>query len=236
MNKATRVKLSAVSGILSGITWTIGDILLVGFKPDLADYPAIAQSAVIQNKELAVLMLEGSTQRLAAGALVAAFTIPLMFFALYHVYQLIKLAGPKYSVLTTLLLFIGFSWSPLAHAAFFYVGETYKTAMLLDVASAGPVLALAGTFTSVLIITWTAAVALTGAGWLLVSIAMLRGKTSFPRAFGFFTPLSVTFAFALLVPLLPTVLSVPLAGAGLNLAAITFYVLTAVFCFNRKSL
>ncbi|MDR1540687.1 MAG: hypothetical protein LBU32_22335 [Clostridiales bacterium] len=36
---AALMKLSAVSGIISGITWTIGDILLVGFKPDLANYP-----------------------------------------------------------------------------------------------------------------------------------------------------------------------------------------------------
>lgn len=235
MKKVALTKLSAISGIMSGITWTVGDILLVGFKPALADYPAIAQSAAIPDKELAVTMLEGSTQRLAAGALIAAFTIPLMFFALYHVYQLIKPAGRKYSALSILLLFIAFSWSPLAHAAFFFVGETYKTAMLADAASAGPVLALGGTFTSILYITWGAAVGLTAVGWLMVSIAILCGKTGFPRVFGFFTPLPMSFIFMLLVPLLPTALSVPLAGAGFNLAAITFYVLTSVFVFRKAN-
>lgn len=233
MNKTTLIKLSALSGILSGITWTIGDILLVGFKPDLADYPVIAQSTAIPDKELAVTMLEGSTQRLAAGALIAAFTIPLMFFALYHIYQLIKPAGQKSSALSILLLFIAFSWSPLAHAAFFYVGETYKTAMLLDTASAGPVHALGGTFIGILYITWIAAVGLTAIGWLLVSITVLRGKTSFPRVFGFFTPLPMSIAYILLVPLLPAALSVPLAGAAFNLAAITFYTVTSIFVFRK---
>ncbi len=232
-NRLKWMRLSALSGILSGIAWTVGDILLVGFKPDLADYPAIMESSAIPDKELALVMLEGSTQRLAAGALIALFTIPLMFFALYHVYQMIKPAGRKYSALSILLLFIAFSWSPLAHAAFFYVGETYKTAMLLDVASAGPVLALGGTFTSILYITWIAAVGLTAIGWLMVSIAILRGKTGFPRAYGFFTPLPMSFVFMLLVPLLPPVFSVPLAGAAFNLAAISFYVLASVFIFRK---
>jgi hypothetical protein len=232
MNKTTLMKLSSVSGILSGITWTIGDILLVGFLPDAADYPVIAETAVMQN--LAITMLEGSTPRLAAGALIAAFTIPLMFFALYHVYQLIKPAGRRYAGASILVLFIAFSWSPLAHASFFYVGEAYKTALLLDAASAAPVFALAGSFTRMLGITWAAAISLTGIGWLLVAAVILRGKTDFPRAFGLCTPLTMSFVFILLVPLLPAVIAVPLSGAGFNLAAITFYTLTTVFCFREK--
>ncbi len=235
MQKTVRMKLSALSGLLSGVTWTIGDILLVGFEPDLADYPEIAQSAVIQNKELAVLMLEGSTRRLTAGALIAAFTIPLMFFALYHISQLIKPSGQKYTALSILLLFIGFSWSPLAHASFFYVGETYKTALLLDSASAGTVFALGETFVQVLTITWAAAVGLTAVGWLLVTIAILRGKTAFPRVFGLFTPLSMTLIVGVLTPLLPSALSVPLTGADFNLAAIVFYVLTSIFVFRQTA-
>ncbi len=233
MNTNTKMKLSALSGVLSGITWPIGDILRVGFEPQLADYPEIAQSAVIGNKELAVLMLEGSTQRLATGALIAAFTIPLMFFALYHIHALLKPCGQKYTALSILLLLIGFSWSPLAHASFFYVGETYKTVLLLDPASAGPVFALGETFMRVLLVTWAAAVGLTAVGWLLVTIAILRGKTAFPRVFGLFTPLLMTLIVGVLTPLLPSVLSVPLSGAGFNLAAIVFYTLTTLFVFRK---
>jgi hypothetical protein len=232
MNKQTLIKLSSVSGILSGITWTIGDALLVGFRPDVADYPVIAETATMQN--LAITMLEGSTLRLAAGALIAAFTIPLMFFALYHIYQLIKPAGRSYAGASIMVLFIAFSWSPLAHASFFYVGEAYKTALLLDAASAAPVFALVGTFTRVLGITWTAAVGLTGIGWLLIAAAMLRGKTCFPRVFGLCTPLTLSLVFALVVPLLPELIAVPLSGAMFNLAAITFYTLTTIFCFRKN--
>lgn len=52
MNKTTLIKLSAIPGGLRGITWTSEDILLAGFSPDPADYPAIAQSNLIAGKEV----------------------------------------------------------------------------------------------------------------------------------------------------------------------------------------
>jgi hypothetical protein len=183
---------------------------------------------------LAVLMLEGSTNRLAAGALIAAFTVPFMFFALYHLYQLIKPAGQKYSVLCTLILFVAISWSPLAHAAFFFVGETFKTAISADAANTESVLILGKTFTNMLYKTWIPAVSMTGLGWLLVSVAILRGKTNFPHAFAFFTPLPMSFVFILVVPLFPTALAVLLAGAMGNLAVIVFYTLNTIFCFRYQ--
>jgi hypothetical protein len=234
MNKTTLLKFSALSGIVGGMTWTIGDILLVGFKPNLTDYPVIANSGLIYDKTLAVLMLEGSTNRLAAGALIAAFTVPFMFFALYHLYQLIKPAGQKYSALCTFILFVAISWSPLAHAAFFFVGETFKTAMLADEKDVETILVLGKTLTNFLYVTWIPAVSMTALGWLLVSIAVLRGKTNFPRVFAFFTPLPMSFVFILIVPLLPTILAVPFAGAMGNLAVIVFYTLTAIFCFRHQ--
>jgi hypothetical protein len=224
------IRLSAISGLISGVTWTIGDILLVGFTPNPADYPFIMQSALIRDKVLAVTMLEGSTQRLAAGALLAAFTAPFMFFALYHLFQMIKVAGRTYAVLSIAFLFIAFAWSPLAHASFFFVGEACKTANQMNSAQ---VFALAAKFIDILYITWFPAIILTGMGWLLVSIIILGGKTGFPRAFAFFTPLPVALVFMPIVRLLPAALYGPVSGAGFNLAAIVFYVLTTIFCFRN---
>ncbi|MDR1540686.1 MAG: hypothetical protein LBU32_22330 [Clostridiales bacterium] len=72
------------------------------------------------------------------------------------------------------ILFIAFTWSPLAHAAFFYVAEAYKTAFLLDPAGSEPVLTLADSFVKLLYIAWFPIVGLTGIGWLLAAIGILR--------------------------------------------------------------
>jgi hypothetical protein len=235
MKETTLLKLSAISGILSGIAWMAGDILLVGFRPDVSDYPAIAQSAVIANKRLAVTMLEGSTERLMAGALVAAFTVPLMIFALYHIYRMIKPAGRIFSILCAITLFVAFTWSPLAHASFFYVGEACKTALQMDAASAAPVFVMAAAFIEMLYITWAAAISLTGLGWLLVSVAILRGKTGFPRFFAFLTPLPVSVFFLALDYAVPELIPDALAGAAFNVAAIIFYACTAACCFRKAA-
>jgi hypothetical protein len=229
------MKLSSLSGILSGIAWMVGDILLVGFKPDVSAYPAIAQSDVIADKQIAAVMLEGSTGRFMAGALVAAFTVPLMIFALYHIYQMIKPAGRVFSALCVTALFVAFTWSPLAHASFFYVGEACKTALQLDAASAASVLMMAATFIDMLHITWAAAIGLTGIGWLLVSAAILRGKTNFPRFFAFLTPLPLSVFFIGLHYAVPQMIPDALAGAGFNVAATIFYTFTAVFCFRKNT-
>jgi hypothetical protein len=235
MDKAALTKLSSISGILSGITWTVGDILLVGFKPDLSAYPAIAQSDIIVDKQVAAVMLEGSTGRLMSGALIAAFTVPLMIFALYHIYRMLKPAGRVFPLFCVTALFVAFTWSPLAHASFFYVGEACKTALQMDAANAEPVFLMAATFIDMLNITWAAAIGLTGIGWLLVSAAILRGKTGFPRFFAFLTPLPLSVLFIGLYYAVPNIIPDALAGAGFNVAAIIFYAFTAAFCFRKAS-
>jgi hypothetical protein len=233
MDKAMGIKLSALSGVLCGITWTIGDILLVGYRPDLGAYPVIAQSPLIRDKDVAVVMLSGSTGRLMAGALIAAFTIPFMFFALYHIWRMIQSGGRRIAAAAMAVLFVAFTWSPLAHAAYFYAGEACKTAIRMDPAAAEPVLALAAVFIDMIYITWFPAIILTGIGWLLVSLIILRGKTRFPRLFGLLTPLPLSCLFALIYSIAPDLLPVSLSGAGFNVAATIFYTLTTVFCFRK---
>jgi SAM-dependent methyltransferase len=235
MEQSTKMKLSAISGLLSSVCWMIGDILLVGFTPDMANYPGIAQSTVMPMPDLAALMLTGSTLRLMLGALIAAFSIPLMILALYIVYQLLKPAGKKYSVLCITVLFVAFTWSPLAHASFFYVGESAKTAMSFTGENADAVFSLTGTFIRMLQITWGTAVPLTGIGWLLVSIAILRGKTEFPRGFAFLTPLPMSVVFSGIVQILPSALHTALNGAAFNLAGTAFYTACTILVFRRFS-
>jgi hypothetical protein len=234
-NKKTKwIKLSALAGLLSAICWAIGDILIVGFKANPESYPAIMNTPLLPDKEFAALMVTGSTERLAAGALVAIFSIPLMILALYHIYKLMESGSRRFAKCAVAALFLGFAWSPPAHAAFFYFGEAVKTALAVDPASAERVFSMAKSFSDVLYIVYFPAVGVTALGWLMVSIAMLRKKTEFPRWFGLITPLPASIFCLLTVPLLPEVLSTPLAGAGLNLGGMIFYAASCVFCFRGK--
>jgi hypothetical protein len=233
--KTKWIKLSALAGLFSAICWAIGDILIVGFKANPEAYPAIMNTPLLPDKEFAALMVTGSTERLAAGALVAIFSIPLMFLALYHIYRLMESGGRRFAKFTVAVLFLGFAWSPMAHAAFFYFGEAVKMALEVDPASAGRVFALARSFSDVLYIVYFPAVGVTALGWVLVSIAMLRKKTAFPRWFALITPFPASIFCLLTVPLLPEFLSTPLAGAGFNLGGMIFYTSSCVFCFRKQT-
>jgi hypothetical protein len=191
------------------------------------------QSDIIVDKQVAAAMMEGSTQRLEAGALIAAFTIPFVILALYHLWRLMEPAGRRYATLSIATLFVAFTWSPLAHASFFFVGEACKVAVQMDGANASLVLGMAQSFIDVVYLTWFPAIGLTALGWLFVSIALLRGKTALPRFFGLLTPLPVSLLFIVIYYLVPSVVPDLLAGAGFNLAAIVFYVSTTVFCFRH---
>ena len=80
--------LSLWAGLLSGLCWLLGDILLVGFEVDKESYASFTEQSRIGNKNLAMLMLSGSVCRLRLGALVANFSIPLMLVSLYALFGL----------------------------------------------------------------------------------------------------------------------------------------------------
>ena len=88
------VLLSICAGLVSGICWLVGDVLLVVFEVDQKRYSQFTKGSLIGNKELAMLMLSASKKRLRWGALLANFSIPLMLAGLYSLFmQLIYLCG-----------------------------------------------------------------------------------------------------------------------------------------------
>ena len=62
------VLLSICAGLVSGICWLVGDVLLVGFEVDKKRYSQFTKGSLIGNKELAMLMLSASKNRLRWGA------------------------------------------------------------------------------------------------------------------------------------------------------------------------
>jgi hypothetical protein len=230
LKKNTLFRLSAVSGLINAIFWAIGDVLIVGFTSNPADYPRIMETSLLQDKSFAALMVTGGTVRLAAGALLGAFTIPLMFTALYFIYKLLVPAGRLKAAVCVSILFVGFAWSPLAHSSFFYFGESIKAALDVDAASAMRVFLMAASFEKFLHIVYYPAIGVTALGWLFASLIIVYGRTGFPRWFAFITPLPLTVVSAFLAPLLPPALSASVTAAGINISGIIFYSASCVLC------
>jgi hypothetical protein len=212
----------------------LGDVFLVGFDIDVEKYGDFLQDTEIKNKRLAVLMLSGSVPRLRLGALIANFSIPFMLFEIYALYTL---AQPSVWATAAAVLFgVGFSLSPVAHVAYYYVGTLCKT--LFDehqrgekVSDAGQ--ALVNEYVKFLDIAWTAAVGITALGWVVYTLLILLGKTAFPPLFFLLTPLIIS-PFALLASKLK--IGRPyLNGAGFNIAATVFFAATLIFHLANQS-
>ncbi len=174
--KTVRQILPAVyAGLLASLCWIAGDILILGFTPNPAKYPLLSETYAFQiNVDIATLMLSGSTSRLMWGALLAVFSMPLYLYGIFAVSRLIK---RKFMMPVFLLLFIGRSLSPLGHAAFFYVGEIYKTILDTDPSAHARLLETALAFEKILKIVWTASVSFTTLGWLLFGVWVVQEKT-----------------------------------------------------------
>jgi hypothetical protein len=206
----------------------LGDIFLVGFDIDTEKYSDFLQDTKIKNKRLAVLMLSGSVSRLRLGALIANFSIPFMLFEIYALYTL---AQPSvWTTVTAILFGVGFSLSPVAHVAYYYVGTLCKS--LFDehrrgekASEAGQV--LVNEYVRFLDIAWTAAVGITALGWIAYTLLILFGKTAFPPLFFLLTPLVIS-PLALLASKLK--IGRPyLNGAGFNIAATVFFAAALIF-------
>jgi len=218
------IVLSLWAGLLSGLCWLLGDILLVGFEVDKESYDSFTEQSRIGNKKLAMLMLSGSVGRLRLGALVANFSIPLMLVSLYALFGLTNKG--LWAYLSIALLGIGFALSPVAHVAFYYVGIISKKAYKR---SGGQVCSdedseLINEAVLFLDITWRTAIALTGLGWLVYSLLIVTGQTILPTYLGLLSPLPLSLLTILLVEKLR--IGRPyLNGAGLNIGFSLFYLL-----------
>lgn len=222
-----------IAGLLASVLWIIGDILIVGFTPAPEHYPLLSETYASQvNVELATLMLSGSTSRLMWGALLAVFSIPLY---LYGVFALGYVVKRKIIMAVFLPLFFGFSYAPLAHASFFYVGEIYKVLMATDVAAHAQLLAAGASFTKVLYITWIASIGFTALGWLVLAILILMGKTYFRRIMALANPIVFVFAIIGICTLLPIPAKDYLGCAAFNVAHFLFFLVLLVAALKARN-
>ncbi|MFT4031832.1 MAG: hypothetical protein QM669_05395 [Siphonobacter sp.] len=231
---STKVTCAFVAAIVVSSCWLVGDIYLVGFKPEPDSYPLFSkQYAGKVDVDMAIHMLTGSTQRLMFGALIGALSAPLLLPTMWLVYQFFGNRAKWYALLTYYLLLAGAVLSPLAHAAFFYVGEIYKAILHTDKVAHSYLLETATSFNQMLHIAWITAICVLAMGWLSLTISIFAGKTVLPRWMGLLTPVFITLYQQPIVDNLPEPASALLSGAGFNIAYLLFFILLYVLFRNK---
>ncbi|WP_437918508.1 DUF6796 family protein [Sphingobacterium sp. LRF_L2] len=235
MQYQTKIRWSLISGILAALCWIVGDMFVAGFSVNPADYPLFSETyAGKVDVDLAVLMLEGSSNRLMFGALIGAMTATLFLPGIWLSYQFVIDKSKWYALGIYFMLIVSVLLSPLGHAVYFYVGEIHKAIYHTDPIAHPYLLETANAFTKSLYITWGTAILVMFIGWLLFSILIFTGKTMFPKWAGLVTPLFLT------IYQLPLQLILPasdfkgfIGSAAFNISYFIFFVLVQVFFIKK---
>lgn len=230
MNYSTKIKWSFISGIIASILWVIGDVFVAGFDVNPADYPLFSQTYANEvDVNLAVLMLEGSTQRLMFGGLIASMSAFLFLPGVWLACQFFKDQNKPHALITYYILIISVVLMPLGHSDFFYSGELFKAIYYTDAIAHPYLLEMSRGFTEVLYIAWGTAIIVMLIGWLLFSVLVFMKKTTLPRWAGLLSPVFLTFFQ------IPIRLALPqsefrgyLISAGFNLSYLIFFILVLV--------
>jgi hypothetical protein len=234
------LRLTGLAGIVSALSWTLGDALLLGARATAEEYPILAQYAnttdlTAQVVQSGAQFFTSSPERLAAGALVAVLTTPLYLLAVWHIYLALKPAGKWSSVGPLLLLVAGYSIAPFVHGSFYYIAEMVKLLPMVDASAQAAILEAATRATSVLFGTYAVLAIATVAGFIWMIVTVARGKSLYPRWVAITNPLLLMVAGSFLDQLLPYPLSLWLEGAGLNIGMLLFFVLSLSLLWNRRT-
>lgn len=234
MTYKTKISWAFALSVIVSICWIVGDITLVGFEPNPSDYPLFSETYADKvDVELAVHMLEGSTDRLMFGALIGALTAPLLLVAMWLIYQYFIDKSKWYALFNYYILMAGAVLSPLAHASFFYVGENFKAIYQTDKIAHPYLIEVANSSIKMLNITWTLAILVLSMGWIFLFVCILLKKTVLPRWSALFTPFPMIFIILGIKSLLPVPYSGWIGGATFNIAQLTLFLM---LLFYRKKL
>ena len=222
--------------MIGAILWTLGDALIVGAKASAAGYPLLFQTYAHQiEPDLAAAMVSSSQTRLAAGALVADVGIVFYLAGSWHLFRGLLPAGRKWAWPVFALLICGNAWSPLGHAAFYYLGMAYKTVLVTPPTAHHALLELAARFHYVLLIAWLLPIVTLGIALLGLGVAMAVGRTAWPRWFALVAnPISLV-AIGMAIPIvMPEPLKTWLAGAAFNIGWFAVYLISTILLWNGR--
>ena len=109
------VTWSILAFLISALCWILGDALIVGFhRPDRREHGEFID---LMGDDAYAFYTRINEPRLRWGALVANYSIPLMLAGLYAHWVLLR--GSPVGMAGAVLIGVGFSLSPLAHASFY---------------------------------------------------------------------------------------------------------------------
>ncbi len=232
------MRLTGLAGIIGALLWIAGDALIIGGKAQPSDYPLLLKTYADRIGFGALdMMLPLSEPRLAAGALIANIGIVFYLAASWHLFRALCPAGPRLAWAVFILLICGNAWSPLGHAAFYFVGMVYKTLLEVPDAAHGALLALGDHFHRVLMIAWLLPVVTLALALLLLAIAIARGGTLYPRWLALlFNPVSFLAVGVGLPYLLPAPLRTVFEGAAFNIGWLFVYGLSTALLWRAPSM
>lgn len=221
------VTLSLIALIIAAICWIIGDALIVGFaRPNPETHGEFIER---MGDDAYAFQLEASDKRLLVGALIADYSVPLLLLGLYaHGYvvrnSIIGLVG-------VVMMGIGISLSPLAHAGFYPIGLIGQRAWaeFREERDMEYSIRHARALMRFLKLAWIPAVGLTFIGGIVFAVPVALGHTALPWWAVLFLPIVWMIPLSFL-PKIPYPGKPLLDGAQFNLAllawAIAFLVLS----------
>lgn len=222
---ARRLRWAGIAGLVASLFWIVGDMLLLGTYAQPAEFPLLLEryASRIDFPGLPQ-MLPASEPRLAAGALIAALTSSLYLVGAWHLFQVARPAGTRWSRAVFGILLFGFANAPLGHAAFYFVGMHYKTMLDLPESAHAQMLVVGNQFFRVMLIPYVAAVGGIVLGLLLLAILTGLGRTRWPRWMALIAnPVSLAFIGEAVQWPMPEPLRTWLKGAGISIGTFVLF-------------
>ncbi|MDO5726050.1 MAG: hypothetical protein Q4P29_07135 [Tissierellia bacterium] len=230
MNKL--VLASIISGLIGGIFWLIGDILIVGY--DEYDIHDEKYFHIMDKNSGYTMFLEAKEKNLRYGAMCGQWSSPLLILAIYSVYHF--MGRGIYAIIVSTFLLIGVCYSPLAHAVFYYTARIsqmryhlYKNGYSmedkflknLDLGHKKMVYS-----------SWLPAITFTGIAWVLFALGLFLVPSKLPKIFVLLNPTCLSVIIGL-ISKKKTKIRHLIRGATFNIATVIYSVSALIAYLNN---
>ena len=201
-------------------------------SPD--DFPLLldTHSEAIQFESLS-MMLPLDSQRIWFGALIAPLAVPLYLVSALHIHGAFQARSPRLAMALSFILLIGFAWTPLAHAGFYFAGETFRGVLAAPTDAQGLLIELGNRFANFFGVFWMGSLLAASLAWTGVAVGVALGRSDYPRWAALLLNPVTLLAIAIGLPLaLPRDLAVLVEGAAFNIALLLAFLVSTVLLWR----
>lgn len=225
------IQLSGLLAIVGALVYSVGDILLLASKADLADYPNLQPHAkALSGSEKMVVL---SWPRLIWGGLLGVFATPLVLAGFWQVYQGLALAGPGAALPPAMLFAVSSVIGAFVHGSFIYLGEYVQALNQVDEKSQPVLLEMLAHHRIIMIITYGFLLTCILVATIWYIMLVVSGQTLFPRWMAAINPVTALAAWMILKKALPRAVTDATEGAGFNIAYLVFFICTTITLWNQ---